>query len=415
MACAQIPDLPLDQFGRDVVNKWIENRVPLSGTMELDLRCNLRCLHCYRDGEWPTGLLTTAEIRSILDQIAKAGTIWLLFTGGEIFLRPDFFEIYRHARDLGFLVTLFTNGTMITERIADRLRDEPPEMVEISLYGFTRETYEAVTGIPGSHVKCYRGVELLSERSIPLKLKTVAMRTNRHELIDMARFAESKGLRFKFDTMINPNFDRSLVPCNVRLSPEEAVEVDFSLPERLEEYRRYFEPRKDYQSSRLFSCGAGSRTGLSSLRKRKDHRANERSSPYLHLRVPPCAVDRSGGCSSWDLHIPSSLFLATAALAPSFPVAVVFFLLREGLVEMDVPTRQSYVMAVVRPEERVAASGVTHLARMGAWAVAPSFAGLLTEETSMSVPILIGAGMKISYDLLLYGAFRRVQPPEETL
>jgi radical SAM protein with 4Fe4S-binding SPASM domain len=260
MACAQIPDLPLDQFGRDVVNKWIENRVPLSGSLELDLRCNLRCLHCYRDGEWPKGILDTDEVKSVLDQIAEAGTIWLLLTGGEIFLRPDIFEIYDHARKLGMLVTLFTNGTMITERIADRLQKDPPEVVEVSLYGFTKETYEAVTGIPGSHEKCYRGVELLWERGVPLKLKTVAMRTNRHELVDMARFAESKGLRFKFDTMINPNFDRSLVPCNVRLSPEESVELEFSIPGRMEEYQKYFEPRKDYHSSRLFSCGAGSRT-----------------------------------------------------------------------------------------------------------------------------------------------------------
>ena len=175
-------------------------------------------------------------------------------------MRPDFFEIYEHARGLGLLVTLFTNGTTLTERIADRLRDEPPDVVEISLYGFSRETYEKVTGIPGSHAKCYRGVELLLERGVPLKLKTVVMRTNRHELHDMARFAEEKGVRFKFDTMINPNFDGSLVPCNVRLSPAEVVELDFSLPGRLEDMGRYFETRKSYRSGRLFSCGAGSRT-----------------------------------------------------------------------------------------------------------------------------------------------------------
>ncbi len=260
MACAQIPDLPLDQFGRDVIGKWLENRVPLSGSIELDLRCNLRCLHCYRDGEWPEGILGTEEVKSILDQVANAGTIWLLLTGGEIFLRPDFFEIYDHARRRGLLVTLFTNGTMITERIADRLQQDPPDVVEISLYGYTKETYEAVTGIPGSREKCYRGVELLWERGVPLKLKTVAMRTNRHELQDMAGFAERKGLRFKFDTMINPNFDRSQLPCNVRMSPEEAVELEFSFPGRLEEYREYFETRKNFRSSRLFSCGAGSRT-----------------------------------------------------------------------------------------------------------------------------------------------------------
>jgi hypothetical protein len=112
-------------------------------------------------------------------------------------------------------------------------------------------------------------------------------------------------------------------------------------------------------------------------------------------------------------HIPSSLLLITVAYAPSFPVAAGLFLLREGLVEMDVPTRQSYVMAVVRPEERTLASGVTHLVRMGAWAVAPAFAGALMSSASLMIPLVIGAAMKIAYDLLLWRAFRHVKPPEE--
>ncbi|HEY6094562.1 MAG TPA: MFS transporter [Gallionellaceae bacterium] len=112
-------------------------------------------------------------------------------------------------------------------------------------------------------------------------------------------------------------------------------------------------------------------------------------------------------------HIPSSLLLVTVAFAPSFWVAAALFLLREGLVEMDVPTRQSYVMAVVRPEERTFASGATHLVRLGGWAVAPSFAGALMQFISLGSPLLIGAAMKISYDVLLYFAFRGIKPPEE--
>jgi MFS family permease len=112
-------------------------------------------------------------------------------------------------------------------------------------------------------------------------------------------------------------------------------------------------------------------------------------------------------------HIPSSLLLVTVAFAPNFWVAAVLFLLREGLVEMDVPTRQSYVMAVVRPEERTFASGATHLVRLGGWAVAPSFAGFLMQYLALGTPLLIGAGMKISYDILLYFAFRGLKPPEE--
>jgi MFS family permease len=112
-------------------------------------------------------------------------------------------------------------------------------------------------------------------------------------------------------------------------------------------------------------------------------------------------------------HIPSSILLVTVAFAPSFPIAALLFLLREGLVEMDVPTRQSYVLAVVEPGERTVVSGVTTLVRLAAWAVAPAFAGLLMTDNRMFLPLVIGAAMKIAYDILLWAAFRRVRPPEE--
>ena len=112
-------------------------------------------------------------------------------------------------------------------------------------------------------------------------------------------------------------------------------------------------------------------------------------------------------------HIPSSLLLASVAIAPSFPVAAVLFLLREGLVEMDVPTRQSYVMAVVRPQERTFASGVTHLVRLGGWAAGPAFAGALMQWVAVGSPLVAGAAMKIAYDLMLWRAFRHIKPPEE--
>jgi MFS family permease len=112
-------------------------------------------------------------------------------------------------------------------------------------------------------------------------------------------------------------------------------------------------------------------------------------------------------------HIPSSLLLLTVAYAPTFPVAALLFLLREALVEMDVPTRQSYVMALVRPEERGLASGVTLLVRVAAWAVAPVFAGFLMKDVSPALPLVAGAGLKIAYDLALWRAFRHIHPPEE--
>lgn len=112
-------------------------------------------------------------------------------------------------------------------------------------------------------------------------------------------------------------------------------------------------------------------------------------------------------------HLPSSLFLIAVPFAPSFKVAILLFLCREALVEMDVPTRQSYVAAVVLPNERTFASGFTNLARNVFWAVGSTVAGLVMQNLAFSAPLLIGGGMKVAYDLVLYRAFRNLRPPEE--
>ena len=112
-------------------------------------------------------------------------------------------------------------------------------------------------------------------------------------------------------------------------------------------------------------------------------------------------------------HLPSSVLLMTVPLAPNLPVAVALFLIRESLVEMDVPTRQSYIVAVVKEEERMRAAGITNLTRSVAWATAPAMAGALMTSLSFSAPILIGPALKIFYDLLLYREFRHIKPPEE--
>lgn len=112
-------------------------------------------------------------------------------------------------------------------------------------------------------------------------------------------------------------------------------------------------------------------------------------------------------------HTPSSILTFTIPFTGSFEVATILFLLREGLSEMDVPTRQSYLMAVVRPEERTFAGGVTNLARMVARAVAPMFAGTAMQTLALGAPIMAAAAMKVVYDALLYVAFRKVKPPEE--
>ncbi len=112
-------------------------------------------------------------------------------------------------------------------------------------------------------------------------------------------------------------------------------------------------------------------------------------------------------------HTPSSLCLIALPFIPTLPVAILFYIIRECLVEMDLPTRQSYVMAVVEPRERTLASGVTNLTRLAAWAVAPSFAGFIMNSLAVGLPLVIGGSMKILYDALLFRSFHRLHPPEE--
>lgn len=242
--------------------------VPVNGTIEISNRCPLECVHCYNnlpmnDAGARKRELTTEEHYRVLDELAELGCLWLLFTGGEIFARHDFLDIYRYAKRKGFLITLFTNGTLITERIADALAEMPPFVIEITLYGRTKATYESLTGIPGSFEKCIRGIHLLLERKLPLKLKTVALTINKHEVKAMKRFAEELGCEFKFDAMINPRIDCSSSPLAVRLTPEDIVSMDLDEPLRISEWRRlamnYPMPDlpEDGSMPELYNCGGG--------------------------------------------------------------------------------------------------------------------------------------------------------------
>ncbi len=252
-----------DQIHRAAVSRSL----PLDGTFEMTHRCPLTCAHCYNnlpmgDAAARDRELTRDEHYRLLDELVEAGGMWLLYTGGEIFARRDFLDIYTRARQNGFLITLFTNGNLITPRVADHLAAYRPFAIEITLYGRTRETYERLTGIPGSFDKCMRGIDVLLERGLPLALKTVAVSINKHEVWDMQRFADDLGVEFKFDTAMNPRIDCSQSPLAVRLSPEEVVAFDLEDPKRMNEWEIFaeknFKPANPPErEDELYHCGGG--------------------------------------------------------------------------------------------------------------------------------------------------------------
>lgn len=246
-------------------------RVPINVIVEVTRLCPLGCVHCYNnlpmtDRAARSEELTYLEHCRLLDQIADLGCLWLLYTGGEIFARRDFLDIYTYAKSKGFIITLFTNATMVTEQIADTLADWRPFDIEVTLYGRTRETYERLTGVPGSYDRCLRGIRLLQDRGLPLSVKTVAVAINRHELWDMKRFVEGElGLRFRFDAMMTPRIDCAPGPLAVRLTPEEIVRLDLLDPGRMTEWQefscRFIGPQQaPGHETDLYHCGAGVNT-----------------------------------------------------------------------------------------------------------------------------------------------------------
>jgi radical SAM protein with 4Fe4S-binding SPASM domain len=256
------------EFSGALHQQFAGQRAPLQVSIEVTRRCPLECQHCYNN--LPMGdqvarnrEMSTEEHFRMLDELAAMDCFWLLYTGGEIFARKDFLEIYTYAKQKGFLITLFTNGTLITEKIADYLVEWPPFAIEITLYGRTKETYEELTAIPGSYERCLRGIELLRSRGLPLKLKTVATSINKHEVSAMREFAEQElGVEFKCDGQINPRIDCSQSPLAVRLSPEEVVALDLHAPKGVSEYRRLAKhdlenPPNLAQSETVYFCGGG--------------------------------------------------------------------------------------------------------------------------------------------------------------
>ena len=258
MDCLHIPIMPYSEFGKRIYDRAVAERIPVGGGIEPTFRCNLKCAHCYVAYDPKKKEMTYEEIRRILDEITEAGCLWLLITGGEPLMRDDFLDIYTYAKKKGLIITLFTNGTLITPLIADYLRDWPPHSIEITLYGITKQTYERVTGVAGSFESCMKGIQLLLERKIPLRLKTMVMTLNQHELWDIKKHVEDLGVGFRFDPVLNPGLDGSKEPCKLRIPPEEVVKLDLADAKRLKEWRefcsKFLGPAK---SDKLYICGAG--------------------------------------------------------------------------------------------------------------------------------------------------------------
>lgn len=207
---------------------------PFSAGFELTAKCNLNCIHCYANCDRGHKDFTTEEFKYIFDQLVERGLLEAYFTGGEIFTRPDFEDLYTYAKKQGVIMVLLSNITLLNQKHIDLFKEYPVELISTTMYGYSEKTYEKITGMKGSYKKFMNALELLRKNDIRYELKFVAMKQNIEDLYKVRDFGKRLGVEMIISIGIHPESDGTLNPMDCRLSPEKAFEFDVKDPERLE-------------------------------------------------------------------------------------------------------------------------------------------------------------------------------------
>lgn len=240
--------------------------------LELTARCNYNCRHCYIN--LPAGdrvtkekELSFEEIMKIADQAVQLGALWCTITGGEPLLRDDFKDIYLGLKRKGLIVSVFTNASLIKEEHIELFKKYPPKDIEVTVYGVTKEIYEAVTHKAGSYKAFIQGLNMLLQNGLKVRLKTMALRSNFKELPQIAQFCRERTKDyFRFDPFLHLRLDRDPVRNeeikSERLTFQEIVDIEMADSERSNSLEKNCDKLINLEftnvtSNRLFRCGTG--------------------------------------------------------------------------------------------------------------------------------------------------------------
>lgn len=211
----------------DFIDETFEGiRAPFTAGFELTAKCNLNCVHCYAKPGRSHQDMTTEEFKYIFDTLVDRGLMESYFTGGEIFTRPDFEELYLYAKKRGVLISLLSNITLLTPSHIQLFKEYPVEVISTTMYGCSEEAYERVTGVKDSYKKFMNALELLQKSGIKYELKYVAMEQNYEDVYKMREFGNKLGVPMVIILDVHPMSDGSITPMNFRVTPEDAFEFD---------------------------------------------------------------------------------------------------------------------------------------------------------------------------------------------
>ncbi|MDO9119939.1 MAG: radical SAM protein [Nitrospira sp.] len=260
-----LPIIPYGTFSQHVHDQAATRHRVIKAQLELTYRCNLHCRHCYtdpyNDSAYFPRELTLTEIQRLLGEMRNTGIIWLNLTGGDIFMRPDFFDIYEAAIGHGFLLQLYTNGTLFTRAIIERLQAHPPFSIDISCHSVDESQFDWFTQVPGSYRAFLRGIALLQASGLPFSLKTKLMNWNAGEMDQLRRFTESNGQTFGYTTSLSPRLNGDGSSLDYRIAPDaiHRLRSNRDVTHETENCPTH-DPLSPPAHERLFRCGCGTDT-----------------------------------------------------------------------------------------------------------------------------------------------------------
>ncbi len=214
-------------FATDKRLYWENNHFLYSVIFELTPKCNFNCVHCYLHNHHNLVELNYDEIIQIIDILYNNEVLFLTFTGGEIFTRKDFIDIYLYAKKKGFIVELYTNGALINAAIIDTLKKYPPLLVDISLYGSCEDTYQKVTGVSGMFDKIIHNISELISAGIRVSLKAPVLNLYYAELTKIKRIAQSFRIPFRTGFEIFPSIDNDKSIQKYSVSLKDSLKYEF--------------------------------------------------------------------------------------------------------------------------------------------------------------------------------------------
>jgi len=231
--------------------------VPFSVQVDLTYRCNEQCVHCYLDHD-DHGEMTTAEIKNLLKEMAEAGVFTLTFSGGEIFLRKDFFEILECARELTFCIKLKTNALLVREAQAARLRDLGVSSIQVSIYSHRPEVHDAITKVKGSLRRSINAIRFLKSQGLRVIMANVLMVQNMEDHHGVRALAAELGAEYSLDPTITPMMDgdRSILDLNAGEAALRQLFRDEAYVGNVEEFCAP-QPAPDESSMDALPCSAG--------------------------------------------------------------------------------------------------------------------------------------------------------------